>query len=277
MNSATETPSASLIKCERVSLTFRTKRAHQQVLANLNLQVTEGQILTLLGPSGCGKSTLLRVIAGLTDCDSGQVRIRDALISKQMPMMVRHEISFVFQESALLPWRTVWQNVILPLEIRGVHEHPMAHNRCEELLSIVGLTKSDWNKLPSQLSGGMKMRASIARAMSTSPKILLLDEPFAALDDVLRSKLNDLLLAISIQQQCTMLFVTHNIAEAIYLSNQIAIMSRGQIVQKLNVPFAFPRDSKLRSTSEFAAYYGLVSEALISSSQASGSAGADRQ
>ena len=113
------------------------------------------------------------------------------------------------------------------------------------------------------------MRASIARAMSTSPKILLLDEPFAALDDILRSKLNDLLLSISQRERCTMLFVTHNIAEAIYLSNDIAVMSRGRIAQLLKVPFPFPRESHLRSSPEFAAYYGIVAESLMASAESS--------
>ena len=265
MNSDLQNKPKFLIECQGVSLTFRNGKASQQVLRELELKVTEGHIVTLLGPSGCGKSTLLRVIAGLIDCDSGSVTIRGSAVSKKMPMQVRHDISFVFQESALLPWRTVWQNVVLPLEIRGQLHEGNCRSRCEELLEIVGFAKSDWNKLPSQLSGGMKMRASIARAMSTSPKVLLLDEPFAALDDILRSKLNDLLLAISAQRQCTMLFVTHNIAEAIYLSHEIAIMSRGMIAEILDVPFRFPRDAKLRSSSDFAAYYGIVAEGLIAS------------
>ena len=132
----------------------------------------------------------------------------------------------------------------------------------EHLLGLVGFQKSDWRKFPSQLSGGMKMRASIARAMSTRPAILLLDEPFAALDDMLRSKLNDLLLSIAAEQKCTMLFVTHNISEAIYLSHSIAIMSQGRIAERIAVPFSFPRAAGLRSTSEFAAYYGQVAAAL---------------
>ena len=117
----------------------------QQVLRDLDLKVTEGHIVTLLGPSGCGKSTLLRVIAGLIDCDSGSVTIRSSDVSKKMPMRIRHEISFVFQESALLPWRTVWQNVILPLEIRGQLHEGNCRSRCEELLEFVGFAKSDWN------------------------------------------------------------------------------------------------------------------------------------
>jgi NitT/TauT family transport system ATP-binding protein len=254
-----------LIACKDLSLTFTHGRHSQRVLDRLSLSVNEGQIVTLLGPSGCGKSTLLRVIAGLINCNDGQATIRSAIASVSMPMSVRREIAFVFQESALLPWRSVWNNVLLPLELRGTASTSQSRSRCIELLELVGFTKTDWKKLPSQLSGGMKMRASIARAMSTSPKILLLDEPFAALDDMLRSKLNDLLLAISAKERCTMLFVTHNIAEAIYLSDEIAIMSRGKIAERMKVPFAFPREASLRSTAAFASYYGRVVDALTAS------------
>jgi NitT/TauT family transport system ATP-binding protein len=251
-----------LIACKDIRLAFRNGRNTQQVLDNLSLQVMPGQIVSLLGPSGCGKSTLLRIIAGLIDADSGQTEIRGQVVSKAMPVSTRNEISFIFQEPALLPWRTVWQNVVLPAEIRRIQKQPERKDRIERLLHTVGFERADWNKFPSQLSGGMKMRASIARAMSTEPKILLLDEPFAALDDMLRSKLNDLLLQVSTEQHCTMLFVTHNISEAIYLSDEIAIMSRGRIAERLKVPLLFPRESKIRSTSEFASYYGIVSESL---------------
>jgi NitT/TauT family transport system ATP-binding protein len=253
---------AAFISCSNVVLDFQSRGVSQRVLNDLSLRVLSGQIVSLLGPSGCGKSTLLRVIAGLIDADSGRTEIRGQPISKTMPNATRDEISFVFQEPALLPWRTVWHNVMLPLEIRGLSKLKEKQETIEHLLQVVGFKSSDWHKLPSQLSGGMKMRASIARAMSTNPKILLLDEPFAALDDMLRSKLNDLLLAISKEQKCTMLFVTHNIAEAIYLSDEIAVMSHGRIAECLKVPIPFPRESKMRSSNEFAAYYGVVSEAL---------------
>jgi NitT/TauT family transport system ATP-binding protein len=151
---------------------------------------------------------------------------------------------------------------MLPSQLRGVHRLTETRELLEHLLALVGFAKSDWHKTPSQLSGGMKMRASIARAMSTRPSILLLDEPFAALDDMLRSKLNDLLLKIAAEQHCTMLFVTHNISEAIYLSNAIALMHQGRIAERLEVPFAYPRQSELRSTPAFAAYYGQVAASL---------------
>ena len=243
-------------------MSFRTGANNQTVLNDLSLEVKSGQIVSLLGPSGCGKSTLLRVIAGLIEPDSGEVLLDGEPGGKGMTRALREKLSFVFQEPALLPWRTVWQNVMLPSQLRGSNASKANRDSIEQLLELVGFRKSDWSKFPSQLSGGMKMRASIARAMSTRPTILLLDEPFAALDDMLRSKLNDLLLELATDQKCTMLFVTHNISEAIYLSDSIAIMSGGRIAERLQVPFEFPRQASLRSTGEFAACYGQVATAL---------------
>ena len=252
-----------IISCNAVRLAFGTKANVQTVLNDLSLEVHQGQIVSLLGPSGCGKSTLLRVIAGLIEADRGSVFVDGTKVARQMPRSSREKMSFVFQEPALLPWRTVWQNVMLPSQLRGIkQQHQKVCDKVEHLLGLVGFQKSDWRKFPSQLSGGMKMRASIARAMSTQPTILLLDEPFAALDDMLRSKLNDLLLTIASEQKCTMLFVTQNISEAIYLSDAIAVMSHGRIAERLEVPFEFPRQASLRSTPEFAAYYGVVAASL---------------
>ena len=251
-----------IISCNAARLAFGAKANAQTVLNDLSLTVHQGQIVSLLGPSGCGKSTLLRVIAGLIEADEGSVIVDGAKVARQMPRSSREKMSFVFQEPALLPWRTVWQNVMLPSQLRGMQQQSSVKDLVEHLLGLVGFQKSDWGKFPSQLSGGMKMRASIARAMSTQPTILLLDEPFAALDDMLRSKLNDLLLTIASEQNCTMLFVTHNISEAIYLSDAIAVMSQGRIAERLKVPFAFPRQASLRSTPEFAAYYGQVATSL---------------
>ncbi len=251
-----------IISCKGIQLAFRTGNTHQSVLNDLSLDVKSGQIVSLLGPSGCGKSTLLRVVAGLIEPDVGEVFVDGEPVWKNLPRTSREKLSFVFQEPALLPWRTVWQNVILPSQIRGTQKLREIREFVEHLLGLVGFQKSDWRKFPAQLSGGMKMRASIARAMTTRPSILLLDEPFAALDDMLRSKLNDLLLAIAAEQKCTMLFVTHNISEAIYLSDAIAIMSQGRIAERMKVPFSFPRQVGLRSTSEFAACYGQVAASL---------------
>ena len=262
---ANETASKSelpIISCQGIALAFGSRKSKQQVLNELSLEVQSSQIVSLLGPSGCGKSTLLRIVAGLIEPDAGEIIVDGEPVSRTMPRTSREKLSFVFQEPALLPWRSVWQNVMLPCQLRGEHRKQETRDFMEHLLGLVGFQKSDWRKFPSQLSGGMKMRASIARAMSTRPAILLLDEPFAALDDMLRSKLNDLLLAIATEQKCTMLFVTHNISEAIYLSHSIAIMSQGRIAQRMEVPFSFPREAGLRSTSGFAAYYGQVASSL---------------
>jgi NitT/TauT family transport system ATP-binding protein len=255
-------PSAAstAIQCTDVSVVFGSGRTEQRVLDRLNLDVPRGEIYSLLGPSGCGKSTLLRVMAGLIEPTSGTVMIDDAPVRA-----ARDLTAFVFQESALLPWRSVWQNVRLPYEIRKGPTSGELKDRMETVLDLVGFKKTDWHKKPSQLSGGMKMRASIARALITNPRILLMDEPFAALDDMLRSKLNDLLLRIVAEAGCTMMFVTHNIAEAIYLSHSIAILSGGRIADTIRVGLPSSREAAIRSTPEFATQYGRVQEVLMGS------------
>lgn len=257
MNSPPPPPN---IVCRNVHVEFGHQSSRQVVLNGLDLDVQIDEIVSLLGPSGCGKSTLLRVIAGLIEPTQGSV-IADGL----SPQQARDRMAFVFQEAALLPWRTVYQNVRLPFELHSRSPRLQKFERIEQLLATVGFRAEDWNKFPSQLSGGMKMRASIARALVTNPTILLLDEPFAALDDMLRSKLNDLLLEIAQRRQRSMLFVTHSIPEAIYLSHRIAIMSRGAIAKIVEVPLPFPRQARMRSTSEFASFYGVISEELARS------------
>ena len=262
-----QTPNIA-IECEQISVDFRTRTSEQRVLDQLDISVPRGQIVSLLGPSGCGKSTLLKVVAGLIPPTSGAIRIDSKSVD-----VSRDKLAFVFQEAALLPWRTVWQNVKLPWEIRGSQpgsKQPAPSNdqlreAIEKTLSLVGFKPTDWHKKQSQLSGGMKMRASIARALITQPDILLLDEPFAALDDMLRSKLNDLLLEIVAQTGCTMLFVTHNISEAIYLSHRIAVMSHGKIADTIDVELPFPRESGVRGTPAFAKLYGQVADSLAGS------------
>jgi len=250
------------IECEQVEVLFRRGKSVQKVLHGLSLSVEPGQIVTLLGPSGCGKSTLLKVVAGLSKADSGSVKVFGAQVAQ-----AQSKLAFVFQEAALLPWRTVWQNVKLPWEIRRNFAESELTDRMKHVLDLVGFSESDWTKKPSQLSGGMKMRASIARALITEPQLLLLDEPFAALDDMLRSKLNDLLLQIAQRTGCTMLFVTHNIAEAIYLSHRIAVFRRGLIGEEISINLPFPRTAAMRSSPEFADYYGRVSNSLMRSAE----------
>jgi NitT/TauT family transport system ATP-binding protein len=255
------------IECSDLEIRFS---ANAPVLDRLNCRFPAGQIVVLLGRSGCGKSTLLRCVAGLQKPTSGFVRL--SAVGGQghhgrVGVDARPRMSFVFQEATLLPWRSAIENVLLPAELEkglagGGREEArrLAATRLEE----VGLEKQEHRKLPSQLSGGMKMRVALARALMNDPDVLLLDEPFAALDDILRNRLNELLLQLWSHRPRTILFVTHNISEAIFLSHQIAIMHQGRIGQQWINPLPFPREHRLRATSEFAHCYGVVSSALES-------------
>ncbi len=247
------------ITCSSVSVSFpdRTTQSERKILDRLDMQVPAGSVIALLGQSGCGKSTLLRSVAGLQSIQSGQITIGDQSIE-----LARQSMSFVFQEPALLPWRTAIENVCLPLELQSSIGRPAIQERARRLLGSVGFTLADHDKLPTQLSGGMKMRASLARSLVTEPTLLLLDEPFAALDDMLRWRLNEMLLELCRERSRTVLFVTHNIAEAIFLSGRIALMHRGKIAQWIDNPLPSDRTSELRSTTEFAQFYGQVSKCL---------------
>lgn len=227
------------------------------VLDDISLSVNKGDFVSLLGPSGCGKSTLLRSIAGLNHPQAGTIQVNG-----QSPESARRShtrVAFVFQDPTLLPFRTVRSNIRLPLELEGrvTKDTP---NQIEETLQLVGLSQSDGGKRPAQLSGGMRMRVSLARALITQPDILLMDEPFAALDDVLRQQLNEQLLRICSTLECTTVFVTHNVAEAVFLSHRILMMSAnpGRIARVIDVPFDWPRESPLRLD---AGYSQLVAEA----------------
>lgn len=220
---------------------------------DVNLAVRRGELISLVGPSGCGKSTLLRMIAGLISPTSGDLRV-DVGDSRT---------AFVFQDSNLLPWRSVFDNVRLPLELRGV-SFAEQQAAVDSSLQLIGLKPNDAVKRPRMLSGGMRMRVSLARALVTHPELLLLDEPFAALDDLLRQQLNEELLRIWTEQRWTGIFVTHNVAEAVFLSQRVLVMSKspGTFVADIAVPFEHPRASELRSTPEFAKLTGEVSRQL---------------
>lgn len=235
---------------------------HNPVLNELELSVQPGQIIALIGASGCGKSTLLRAIAGLQEYQSGAIEFSNTPSPNQ-----NVACAFVFQEATLLPWRTVIENVRLPLELgdRGKDLQQM-NQRIEDSLLSVSLGQENWHKFPRQLSGGMRMRTSIARALVTDPDLLLLDEPFAALDDILRTKLNQLLLDLWYARRRTVLFVTHNIAEAVMLSHQIAVVARGKIARLIPNSLNWPRDIKQRTSVEFAQQYAITSEALAKES-----------
>jgi NitT/TauT family transport system ATP-binding protein len=223
-------------------------------LDGLDLAVREGEFLSLLGPSGCGKSTALRIIAGLSEPSAGEVQWRDDAL--------RRKIGFVFQEPTLMPWATIADNVRLPLKLRGESASASA-SRVHDALERVGLAAFA-SAYPRELSGGMKMRVSIARALVTQPALLLMDEPFAALDEINRFKLNDDLLALWRTLGKTIVFVTHSVFESVYLSSRIVAMTRrpGRVFAELAVDAPRPREARFRTSAEYAALCRQASDAL---------------
>jgi NitT/TauT family transport system ATP-binding protein len=229
----------------------------RMVLDATNLRVAKGEFVTLIGPSGCGKSTVLKLISGLTTPSSGTVRVGNL-----SPKEARRTISYIFQDATLLPWRPVRQNVGLGLELDGV-SRTRRMEKTSSLLQLVGLEQVA-SAYPRELSGGMKMRVSIARALATTPQLLLMDEPFAALDEMSRDRLNEELLRLRDEQSWTAVFVTHSVAEAVFLSTRIVVLAPnpGRIHADLSVELPFPRTAVLRETPEFEALVGQVSHSL---------------
>jgi NitT/TauT family transport system ATP-binding protein len=232
-------------------------------LDRLDLDVRPGEFVSLLGPSGCGKSTALRIIAGLSEPTSGEViwPLPDALASER-------EIGFVFQEPTLMPWTTVAGNVRLPLDLQHV-DAATATPRVAAALARVGL--SDFADVyPRELSGGMKMRVSIARALVTESMLLLMDEPFAALDEITRFKLNDDLLSLWESLRKTVVFVTHSVFESVYLSSRIVVMTPrpGRVFTELAIDAPYPRDPRFRTSAEYSAFCRRASEALAAAAEA---------
>jgi len=216
-----------------------------------DMEIAAGEFISIVGPSGCGKSTLLRIIAGLVAPSSGEcLRPQDV------------ETGFVFQEAALLPWRNVQRNAELLMELEG-YRAPDCTARAQEALRLVGLAGFE-KSYPHELSGGMRMRLSLARALALRPALLLLDEPLAAVDELTRDVLQEELSALWAKAGFTGMMVTHNVHEAVYLSNRVVVMSTrpGRILRTIEVPFPFPRAPELRATPEFAALTGEVSAAL---------------
>lgn len=247
------------VQCERVSVRFTTERGTVTALENIDLTIPRGSFLTLLGPSGCGKSTLLRVIADLVEPTSGRLTVMGGEAS-----MARHnrEIGFVFQDAALLPWRTVMQNVTLPLEVGGGKALPGARSP-QDLLNLVGL--AGWeNALPHELSGGMRQRVAIARALVSGPRLLLMDEPFGALDEITRDRLNEELLQVWESTGTTIVFVTHSIYEAAFLGQKVLLLAArpGRVREMVPVTLPSPRKIALRDTPEFVALAGHLRRVL---------------
>jgi NitT/TauT family transport system ATP-binding protein len=233
------------------------------VLDQISFAAHDRDFISIIGPSGCGKSTLLRLIAGLSPISSGSLTIHGVT-----PNEAAAELAFVFQEPTLLPWLTVSANVEVPLRLRGVPAPGRTTTR-NQVLALVRLQEKA-AAYPRQLSGGQKMRVSIARALSLSPKILLLDEPFGALDEMTREHLNEELLAIREQQAWTAFFVTHSVAEAVFLSNRIMVMAAnpGRISMEIAVPLAWPRTVETRLSREYHDLVAHVSRILRSAEAA---------
>ncbi len=230
-------------------------------LQDLNLTIGEGQFVSLLGPSGCGKSTVLRLIAGLGKMSSGSLYWGHS--------QTKQRLAFVFQEAALMPWATVQDNVWLPLKLAGVPKRD-AEKAVAETLQLVELQGFE-HCYPRELSGGMKMRVSIARALVTKPELLLMDEPFGALDEMTRSKLNSDLLDLWQQKQWTVVFVTHNIYEAVYLSNRVVVMAArpGRVVADVAIEAAYPRTEEFRTSPLFNEYCRQISHSLAQAAKSS--------
>jgi NitT/TauT family transport system ATP-binding protein len=237
-----------VVDAQNISLTFETADGRVDALSNVNLQVAEGDFVSFIGPSGCGKTTMLRVIADLQQPSSGSLLV-NGMTAEQARLARAY--GYVFQAPALFPWRTIEKNLKLPLEIMGYTEFEQ-QQRVERYLAMVNLTGFE-RKFPWQLSGGMQQRVSIARALSFDPALLLMDEPFGALDEIVRDHLNEQLLHLWKSTGKTVLFVTHSIPEAVFLSTKIVVMSPrpGRIIDIIDCDFPVDRSVEIRETPEF--------------------------
>ncbi len=255
-STADTSPAASgapLVRLDGVDKVFANGT---EALSGLDLSVSEHEFLSLLGPSGCGKSTALRLIAGLATASSGN------LSWPGVDTFAGRRLAVVFQEPTLMPWATVFDNVFLPLRLEGLARQAVA-SRVETALGMVGLEGFE-GAYPRELSGGMKMRVSIARAIVTEPELLLMDEPFAALDEITRFKLNDDLLGLWQEKRWTVVFVTHSVYESVYLSNRIVVMTErpGRVAADIPIGAPYPRDESFRTSSDYNDYCRTVSGAL---------------
>jgi NitT/TauT family transport system ATP-binding protein len=242
-----------LIRMDRVRKQFG---AGTLAVADMTVTIEEGDFISFLGPSGCGKSTALRMIAGLLPVTAGTIAIEPGRGGSEQ------DLGFVFQEPTLMPWATVFDNVYLPLRLAGLGRAD-AEPRVRAALAEVGLSRFAAS-YPRELSGGMKMRVSIARAMVTRPRILLMDEPFAALDEMTRMKLNNDVLRLWAEHGLTVIFVTHSIFESVYLSNRVLVMAArpGRVAADLRVEAPWPRDDGFRNEPLYVEQCRIVSETL---------------
>lgn len=242
------------IEIDHVSMYYQTGSSEVLALKDVTVDIKKGEFVSLLGPSGCGKTTLLRIMADLIQPTSGMIRI-SGTTAKEARLAQKYGI--VFQNPVLYDWRKVKKNITLPLEMMKVSKEEQ-ENRVDRLLELVGLTKFK-DKYPWQLSGGMQQRVAIARALAMEPEILLMDEPFSALDEFSRERLNEELLSIWSEVKNTVVFVTHSIPEAIFLSDRVFVLSPhpGRLSRVVNISLPRPRRAEMRESSEF---YQLVTE-----------------
>ena len=249
--------SHAVIDAKDLSLTFATADGPVYALSKVNLTVNDGDFVSFIGPSGCGKTTLLRVIADLERATEGSITVNG--MTPQQARLAR-AYGYVFQAPALYPWRTVEKNVGLPLEVMGLDNQAERVRRNLELVNLSGFEK----KFPWQLSGGMQQRVSIARALAFDPKLLLMDEPFGALDEIVRDKLNQQLLELWGRTKKTVVFVTHSIPEAVFLSTKIVVMSPrpGRVTDVIESHFPKDRTLDIRETPEFLKVAHRVREGL---------------
>ncbi len=250
-------PPNSVITLQQINKTYANGTV---ALQNLNLDIPASSFVSLVGPSGCGKSTVLRLIAGLGQMTSGKIAWSKGSMNEP------HKLAYVFQEAALMPWATVLDNVRLPLKLVKASKAQQL-SAASDAIARVGLQGFE-RCYPRELSGGMKMRVSIARALATNPDILLMDEPFGALDEITRSRLNDDLLNLWNQMNLTVIFVTHNVYEAVYLSDRVVVMAArpGRVIAEIDIDAPYPRDEDYRTSASFNQYCRDVSHRLAEAS-----------
>ena len=250
--SATPAASGGLPKLPALSFVNVTKTFADgtAALSSVTFDVRDGEFVTVVGPSGCGKSTLLKIASRLIPESSGEVYVQS------------DNVGYVFQDATLLPWRTVQKNVELFLELHGV-DKVERRTLADEAIRLVGLEGFESHH-PKRLSGGMKMRVSLARSLTLKPNVFLFDEPFGALDEITRERLNEELMKLFVQERFAGLFITHSVYEAVFLSTRVLVMSArpGRITAEFEIPFAYPRPTELRFDPEFARLTGEVSRAL---------------